>query len=93
MKRLGIPVMMTEFGGDRQVKEFVEDHLQSYFWWQYKSFGKNWGSSNNFTFFKPNNYGGALVNPDGTINDLEIANVARTSMHKTAGTLKSMTYR
>ena len=33
MKRLGIPVMMTEFGGDRQVKEFVEDHLQSYFWW------------------------------------------------------------
>jgi hypothetical protein len=51
MKRLGIPVLMSEFGGDHAVRQFVEDHHQNYFYWQYKDFGKNFGGSSNRTFF------------------------------------------
>jgi len=52
------------------VRKFVEDNMQSYFYWQYKDFGKNWGSNNNMTFFSPKEEGGlGLVNPDGSIDD------------------------
>lgn len=93
-KRLGIPVLMSEFGGNPEVRQFVEDHLQSYFYWQYKGFGKSWGSRSNSTFFKSKEEGGlGLVNPDGSIAEDEVPNVARTSLHKTAGHLQSMIYR
>lgn len=65
MKRLGIPILMSEFGGDPTIRQFVEDHLQSYFYWQYKNFGKNWGSTPAFS-----EAGGlGLVNPDGSIDE------------------------
>ena len=68
--------------------------MQSYFYWQYKNFGKNWGSRSNLTFSGTKEEGGlGLVNPNGTINDAEVPNVARTIMQKTAGHLISMTYR
>jgi len=52
------------------------------------------GRSSNVTFTKSKEKGGlGLVNPDGTINDPEVKVAARTSMHKTAGNLKRMTYR
>ena len=94
MKRLGIPVLMTEFGGNKIVKQFVEDHIQSYFYWQYKNFGKNWGSNGKLTFTDPKEEGGlGLVNPNGTINDAEVPGVARTILQKTAGHLIEMIYR
>jgi len=34
-----------------------------------------------------------LVNPDGSIAEDEVPNVARTILHRTAGTLKKMNYR
>jgi hypothetical protein len=85
---------MSEFQFDPVAMQFVEDHMQSYFWWQYKGFGKGWGSRINSTFFKPKEEGGlGLVNPDGSIVEEEVPRVARTSLHKTAGSLKSMNYR
>jgi hypothetical protein len=94
MKRLGIPVLMSEFGGDKVVRQFVEDHLQSFFWWQYKDFGKGWGSSGPLTFTKSKEEGGlGLINPDGELNEPEIPNVARTTLHSTAGVLLKSTYR
>ena len=67
-KRLGIPVLMKESGGDHGVRQFVEDHLQNYFYWQYKNFGKNFGSNSNGTFFSSKEEGGfGLVNPDGSL--------------------------
>ena len=70
MKKLGIPVLMSEFGGNAEVRQFVEDHMQSYFYWQYKNYGKGWGSHSNLTFTGPKDEGGlGLVNPDGSIND------------------------
>jgi len=68
--------------------------MQSYFYWQYKNFGKNWGSHGDLTFTAPKEEGGlGLVNPDGSIDDKEVPNVARTILQKTAGHLLSMTYR
>jgi hypothetical protein len=94
MKRLGIPVLMSEFGGDHTVRQFAEDHLQNYFYWQYKDFGKGWGSRSKGNFFMPKEEGGfGLVNPDGSISDEEVPNVARTILHKTAGTIMKMNYR
>lgn len=93
MKRLGIPVMMTEFGGDPIIRKFVEEHMQSYFYWQYKDFGKNWGSRGNLTFSTSAEEGGlGLVNPDGSIDDKEVPNVARTILQRTAGHLLSSSY-
>lgn len=67
-KRLGIPVLMSEFGGDHYVRQFVEDHLQNYFYWQYKDFGKSFGSKGKKTFFSAKEEGGlGLVNPDGSL--------------------------
>jgi len=34
-----------------------------------------------------------LVNPDGSIAEDEVPNVARTTLHRTAGALQKMTYR
>lgn len=94
MKRLGIPILMSEFGGDPIVREFVEDHMQSYFYWQYKNFGKTWGSTGKMTFTSPKEEGGlGLVNPDGSIDDREVPNIARTILQRTAGHLLNMTYR
>ena len=93
-KRLGIPVLMSEFGGDHGVRQFVEDHLQNYFYWQYKDFGKNFGSRYNSTFFMAKEEGGfGLVNPDGSLNEEEIPNIARTILHRTAGSLLKSNYR
>lgn len=92
MKRLGLPVLMSEFGSQPEVREFVEDHLQSYFYWQYKEFGKGWGSNGNFTFFADDDEGG-LVFKNGSINPKDVPNVARTILQKTAGHLLKMRYR
>jgi len=93
MKRLGIPVLMSEFGGNPEVRQFVEDHMQSYFYWQYKEFGKNWGSNTNFTFFSSNDDDDGLVFRNGSINDRHVADVARTILQRTAGHLIRMNYR
>lgn len=94
MKRLGIPVLMSEFGGNPEVRQFVEDHHQNYFYWQYKDFGKGWGSRSKGTFFNSKEEGGlGLVNPDGSIAEDEVPNVARTILHRTAGSLMKMNYR
>ena len=86
MKRLGIPVLMSEFGGNPEVRQFVEDHIQSYFYWQYKDFGKNWGSSSN-------DDDDGLVFRNGSINDRHVADVARTQLQRTAGHLIRSIYR
>ena len=93
MKRLGIPVLMSEFGGNPEVRQFVEDHIQSYFYWQYKDFGKNWGSSSNLTFFSDNDDDDGLVFRNGSINDRHVADVARTQLQRTAGHLIRSIYR
>jgi hypothetical protein len=71
----------------------VEDHIQSYFYWQYKEFGKNWGSNTNFTFFSDNDDDDGLVFKNGTINDRHVADVARTQLQRTAGHLIRSRYR
>lgn len=67
--------------------------MQSYFYWQYKNFGKTWGSRGNLTFTAPKEEGGlGLVNPDGSINDKEVPSVARTVLQRTAGNLLRSSY-
>lgn len=67
--------------------------MQSYFYWQYKQFGKGWGSNNNFTFYSDNDDDNGLVFRNGSINDASVPDVARTMLQRTAGHLLRSNYR
>lgn len=44
-KRLGVVSFLSEFGSsDSEVLELAQKYQQSWLYWIYKSYGKNWGS-------------------------------------------------
>ena len=98
MKKLGIPVMLSEYEGTPAARQFAEDHQQAFFYWQYKDFGKNWGGTGEGA---PSRWGrvggdeeglGIMVLPDGSLNEEEVPSKCRTMLRRTAGSLKRVHY-
>ncbi len=64
--------------------------MQSWLFWDFKDFGKNWGS--NVDLFTDNLSSG-MFNPDGTPKMQVLTVLSRTYMQRTAGNLLKSSYK